>query len=71
MSITTIAPTSYLRNWAFVTSIIATIFMVDHYPSLFDPLAQVDNNTFPFHQHLKAACDLLLPPTRTCFLPFE
>jgi hypothetical protein len=32
--------------------------MVDQCPSLFETLAQVDNNTLPFQQHPKAACDL-------------
>jgi len=44
----TIAPTTYLRNWALVTSIIAIKFMVDQCHFLLEALAQVDNNTFPF-----------------------
>jgi hypothetical protein len=31
--------------------------MVDQHPFLFEALARVNNNTFPF-QHLKATCDL-------------
>jgi hypothetical protein len=46
--ITTIAPTSYLRNWAFITSFIAVMFMVDQRPFLLEALAQVNNNIFPF-----------------------
>jgi len=45
--------------------------MVDQPSFLLKALTQVDNNTFPFQQHLKAACDLLLPLTFTCLLPFE
>jgi hypothetical protein len=45
--------------------------MVDQHPFLFEVLARVDNNTFPFQQHLKAACDLLPPPTYACLPPFE
>jgi hypothetical protein len=54
----TIAPTTYLRNWALVASIITTRFMVDQHPSL-------------FQQHFKVACDLIPPLARTCFLLFE
>jgi hypothetical protein len=32
---------------------------------------RVNNNTFPFQQHLKATCNLLSPLAWTCFLPFE
>jgi hypothetical protein len=45
--------------------------MVDQHPFLFKALAQVDTNTFHFQQHFKVICDLLLPPTCACFLPFE
>jgi hypothetical protein len=45
---TTITPTTYLKNWAFVASIIAHRFMVDQYPFLLEALTRVDNNTFPF-----------------------
>jgi hypothetical protein len=48
LSTSTIAPTTYLGNWAFITSIIATKFMVDQCPFIFETLVQVDNNTFPF-----------------------
>jgi hypothetical protein len=44
----TIALTTYLRSWAFVTLIIAIRFMVDQHPFLLKTLAQIDNNTFPF-----------------------
>jgi len=67
----TFAPTTYLGSWAFIASIIATRFMVDQCPFLFEMLAQIDNNTFPFQQHLKAASDFLSPPARTCLPPFE
>jgi len=43
-----IAPTTYLRNWAFVISTIFAMFMVDQCPFLLEALAGVDNNTFPF-----------------------
>ncbi len=45
--------------------------MVDQRPFLLETLAQVDNNTFPFQQHFKMICDLLLPPTRVCCPPFK
>ncbi len=45
--------------------------MVDQRPFLLEALTQVDNNIFPFQQHLKVTCNLLPSPTRTCFLPFE
>jgi hypothetical protein len=45
--------------------------MVDQRPFFFEALTRVDNNTFPFQQHLKATCDLLPPPARMCLLPFE
>ncbi len=57
----------YLKNWAFVASIIVVRFMVNQRP-FFLALVWVNNNTFPFQQHLKATRNLLLPPT---FLPFE
>ncbi len=63
MSITTIAPMSYLKSWAFVASIITVRFMVNQRPFLLEALTWVNNNTFFFQQHLKAPCDLLLPPT--------
>jgi hypothetical protein len=65
----TFAPTTYLRSWTFVASIITIRFMVDKHSSFLKVLAQV-NNIFPFQQHLKT-CDLLLPPPRMCLLPFE
>ncbi len=45
--------------------------MVDQCPFLFEALTRVDNNTFPFQQHVKVACDLLQPLTHTCFLSFK
>jgi hypothetical protein len=45
--------------------------MVDQCPFLFEALTGVDNNTFPFQQHLKATCDLLPPLAHACFLSFE
>ncbi len=45
--------------------------MFDQCPSLFEALAQVDNNTFPFQQHLKVACDLQPPLAHVCFVLFE
>jgi hypothetical protein len=60
-----------LKNWALVASIITIRFMVDQHPSLFEALAWVNNNTFPFQQHLKVACDIVPPLVRTCFLSFE
>jgi hypothetical protein len=45
--------------------------MIDQRPFLLEALTQVDNNTFHFQQHIKTTCDLLLPPTRVCFPPFE
>ncbi len=66
----TIAPTTYLESWAFVDSIRTIMLMVDQHPFLLKTLAQVNNNTFPFQQHLKVAC-YLLPPLLVCFPPFE
>jgi len=68
---TTITPTTYLGSLALVASIIIVRFMVDQHPFLLEALAQVDNNIFPFQQHFKVACDLLLPLAHTCLLPFE
>ncbi len=68
---TTIASIAYLKSWAFIASIIATKFMVDHCPFLLKALAQADDNTLFFQQHFKVACDLILPPTHTCLLLFE
>jgi hypothetical protein len=46
--------------------------MVDQHLLLLEALARVENNTFPFPQHLKASCDFLPPPACACFfLPFE
>jgi hypothetical protein len=67
----TIAPIAYLGSWALIVSVIASRFMVDQRSFFFETLAQVDNNTFLFQQHLKATCDLLPPPTHVCLLPFE
>jgi hypothetical protein len=55
----TIASTTYLKNWAFVISIIATRFKGNQCPFLLEALTRVDNNAFFFQQHLKVACDLL------------
>ncbi len=67
----TITPTTYLGNWAFVTLIIVIRFMIDQQPFLFETLAQVDNNTFPFQQHFKTTSDLLLFLTWVYFPRFE
>jgi len=61
ISTSTITPTTYLRNWALVVLVIATRFIVDQYHFLLEALTGIDNNTFPFQQHLKMAC-VLLPP---------
>jgi hypothetical protein len=45
--------------------------MVDQHPFLLETLAQINNNTFLFQQHLKAICDLLPSPTHGFLLPFE
>jgi len=67
----TIAPITYLGNWAFVASIIVVRFMVDQRPFLLETLTWVNNNTFPFQQHLKVAYDLLPPLVHACFFSFE
>jgi hypothetical protein len=36
---TTITPTTYLKRWAFVVSIIVVKFMVDQHPFIFETLA--------------------------------
>jgi hypothetical protein len=66
----TITPIAYLKNWALVTPIIVTRFMVDQCPFLLEALAQVDNNTFPSQQHFKVRYDLLPPLACACFLSF-
>jgi hypothetical protein len=48
ISTVTIAPTTCLRNWVFVALIIAARFMVEQHPFLFEALAIINNNTFPF-----------------------
>jgi hypothetical protein len=67
----TVAPTTYLRNWALVAAIIVVRFMVDQLPFLLEALTQVNNNTYIFQQHFKATCDLLPPPTHACLPPFQ
>jgi hypothetical protein len=71
ISIATIILTTYLKSWALVILIIVIKFMVDNCFFLLKVLTQVDNNTFPFQQHFKTTCNLLLPPVHACFLPFE
>ncbi len=68
---TTIALATYLKSWALVASIIVVKFMVDQHPLLLETLTWIGNNTFLFQQHLKMDCNLLLPPTHACLLPFE
>jgi hypothetical protein len=53
ISTSIIAPIVYLRNWALVASIIVVRFMVDQWPFFLEALARVNNNTFPFQQHVK------------------
>jgi hypothetical protein len=60
ISTSTITLTTYLKSWALVASIIMARFMVDQCHFLF-ALVRVNNNTFPFQQHLKATCNLLSP----------
>jgi hypothetical protein len=45
--------------------------MVDQCSFFLKALTWIENNTFPFQQHLKAACDFLPPPTHVCLPPFE
>jgi hypothetical protein len=45
--------------------------MVDQCHFLLETLTRVENNTFLFQQHLKAACDFLPPLIRVCLPPFE
>jgi hypothetical protein len=40
-------------------------------PFFLETLTQINNNTFPFQQHLKTTCDLLPPLVHTCFPLFE
>ncbi len=68
---TTIALTTYLRSWALVVSIIIVRLMVDQHFFLLKTLTWIDNNTFPFQQHLKATCDFLSPLTHVSFLLFQ
>jgi len=67
----TITLTASLKSWALIALVIANRFMVDKRPFLLQALAQVNNNTFPFQQHLKVACDLLPPLACVCLFPFE
>ncbi len=67
----TITLVTYLGSWAFVVLVIVARFMVYQHPFLLEALAQVDNNTFYFQQHLKVACDLLPPPACACLPPFN
>jgi hypothetical protein len=55
----------------FITHNPIAKFIVNQCPFLLEALTQVDNNTFPFQQHLKVACNFLPPPTHMCFLLFE
>jgi hypothetical protein len=48
ISTTIIAPTTYLNNWALVTSNITIKFLIDKCPFLLEALAQIDINIFPF-----------------------
>jgi hypothetical protein len=45
--------------------------MVYQRPFYLETLTQVDNNTLPFQQHLKATCDLLLCPTCASLPSFD
>ncbi len=61
----------HLFLFTFIPNNPTTKFMVNQHPFLLKPLAWVDNNNFPFQQHLKMACNFL-PPQLTCvFFPFE
>jgi hypothetical protein len=70
ISTSTITPTTYLRNWAFVALIIATRFMVDQHPFLLEAFHESIIN-FLSSNTLKTTCDLLPPLARACFRPFE
>jgi hypothetical protein len=67
----TITPTTYLRSWVLVASIIIARFMVNRHPFLLETLMQVKNNTFLFQQHLQATCDLLSSSAWVCLPPFK
>jgi len=67
----TVTPVDYLKKRGLVVLVIVVRFMVDQNPFLLETLARVNNNTFPFQQHLKATCDLLPPLAHACILPFE
>jgi len=71
ISTSTIAPTSYLGSWALVVSVIVIRFTVYQHPFLLKAITRVNNNTFPFQQHLRVARDLLPPLTCVCVPPFE
>jgi hypothetical protein len=49
ISTSIITPITYLGNWNFVVLVIATWIMINPRPFLLEALAQVENNTFPFH----------------------
>ncbi len=61
---TTITPTTYLRNWAFIISIIASRFMIDQCLFFLEALTWVNNNT-------SKRLAISHHPQHTCFFPFE
>jgi hypothetical protein len=50
-------------------SIVGSRFLVEQH-HLLKTLVQVDEDTFPFQQHLKTTNNLLLLLTHACFPPF-
>jgi hypothetical protein len=46
-------------------------FMVNQCPFLLETFTWINNNIFPFQQHLKVTCDFLPLPTHVCFFPLE
>jgi hypothetical protein len=67
----TITAIVYLKSWALGVLVIVVRFMVDQCPFLLKALTPIDNNTFPFQQHLRATCDLLPPLACARLPPFE
>jgi hypothetical protein len=71
ISTSTIALVAYLGSWVLVVLVITIRFMVDQHPFLLEALTWINNNTFPFQQHLKATCDVQPSPACACLPPFE
>jgi hypothetical protein len=66
-----IVPTAYLRNWALVTPIIVSKFLLDFCMFLLKVISVSNLRPLPFQAHLKSMQELLPPGAVTCVPPFE